>query len=99
MADARRLFEVTERRFAAGLRRAGRRWAAWAVPLTFAATAPSVDPIDSATLTRKSLSFAADLRPFFIVLSRDDSACLVLRVTGSNEFCLLFLFLFILGSF
>jgi hypothetical protein len=101
LAEARRLFEVIERRFAAGLRRAGRRRAAPAVPLTLAATAPSVEPMDSATLTRKSLSFAADLRPFFIVFSRDDSACLVVRLTSSTNcrFLFLFLFILILGSF
>ena len=65
VADARRWFRDIELCLGARLRRTGLGRRLWDEGFTFAATAPSVEPIERATFTRNSSSLAAGFR-FFI---------------------------------
>jgi hypothetical protein len=72
-ADVGRLLWEAEACLRASFRPVRRRCDSRGDLLTFAATAPSVDPIERATLTRKSLSFTGCLCPlFFIILYLND---------------------------
>ena len=61
-AEVRRLARETEARLRVRVRLAERRCDARVEPFTFAATVPSVEPIERATVVRKSSLFAAGLR-------------------------------------